>query len=252
MQIAVRLKQVPAKNTPLHLDWNGCAINDERTVFDMNEADAYALEAALALKDEHGADVVAVSLGPERIDKLLREALAKGADRAVHLFEEGRRLLDPFEIALCLSPAVAECDLVLTGLQSDDWAGGQTGVILAELLNRPHASIALGLRVEGPTLRVTRETGGGTVQDVEMELPAVVSIQSGCNKPRYSNMRGMMQARRASIERVATEAASEPEGRPILCSLHMPAASKRTQLLEGDARTMAGDLAAILDRICRD
>src|SRR5438477_9385881 len=140
MKIIVSIKQVPVRDSQLRIDANGRWIQENDLSFEINEPDAYALEEALQLKEKHGGEVIALCAGPARASQTIREALAKGADRAIHIEEEDLRGKDTLAIAqLLVKAAAAESpDLLLTGLQSDDLGFGQTGVVMAELMGLPH------------------------------------------------------------------------------------------------------------------
>ena len=149
MKIIVCIKQVPAKDAPLAISGNW--IKESDIGFEMNEPDSYALEEALRLKEKHGGEVIALSMGPERVKQTIKEALAKGADRGIHIADDKFAQLDPLGAASALAAAVKNenADLILTGLQSDDQGFGQTGVLLAALLDRPHATIIMAIEVSG-------------------------------------------------------------------------------------------------------
>ena len=149
MKIIVAIKQVPARDSQLRISSAGKWIEEDDLSYEINEPDAYALEAGLQLKEKHGGEVVALCAGPSRAASTIKEALAKGADRAIHI-EEEMGAFDPLSAAQLLAAAVKgeHADLILTGLQSDDLGYGQTGVILAELLGMPHATIVM--QVERP------------------------------------------------------------------------------------------------------
>ena len=209
MKIVVAVKQVPERDAVVRVAADGRSVDDSDFAWTMNEPDAYALEEALQLKERAGAaglgesEVVVLCAGPERVQSTLREALAKGADRAVHVVvaEEGEDSLrhrDSLDVARLLAHAVKgeAPDLVLTGLQSDDLGAGQTGVVMAELLGVPHATLVLSVElVDGgggsPQIRVKRELEDGWFQHVEMPLPALLTIQSGGNKLRYATLMGI-------------------------------------------------------------
>src|SRR5579862_7929555 len=148
MKIVVCIKQVPAKDAPLVIA-DGTWIRETDIGFEMNEPDSYALEEALRLKEKHGGEVVVVSMGPERVKQTIKEALAKGAERGIHISDAEFFKLDPLGSARSIAAAIQKenFDLVLTGLQSDDQGFGQTGVLLAELLGRPHATIIMAIEV---------------------------------------------------------------------------------------------------------
>ena len=166
MKTIVAIKQVPSRDSQLRLNATGKWIDDEDLTFEINEPDAYALEEALQLKEKLGAgEVIALCLGPERAGSTLREALAKGADRAIHIVCDQPETLDPLAIAKLLAAAVRTeaPDLLLTGLQSDDLGSGQTGVILAELLGSSHATLREEARRQ--SLKVSRRKSEREVLD---------------------------------------------------------------------------------------
>src|SRR6185312_4190844 len=158
--------------------------------FEINEPDAYALEEALQLKEKHGGEVVALCAGPARAAQTIREALAKGADRAIHVEEENLVMFDTLSLARLLAKAaeIEKPDLILTGLQSDDLGYGQTGVVVAELLGLPHATIIMQVEAKDGRIRVKRELEDGWFQHVELPLPAVLTILSGITKLRYATL----------------------------------------------------------------
>src|ERR1700740_1773086 len=145
MKIIVCIKQGPAKDAPLAIAGNW--IKESDIGFEMNEPDSFALEEALRLKEKHGGEVVALSMDPERVKQTIKEALAKGADRGIHIADDQFAQLDPLGSAKSIAAAIKaeNFDLILTGLQSDDLGFGQTGVLLAELLGRPHATIIMAI-----------------------------------------------------------------------------------------------------------
>src|ERR1700756_2006533 len=163
MKIIVAIKQVPTRDSPLHPAALGKWIDEADLSFEINEPDAYALEEALQLKEKHGGEVVVLCAGPEGAAQTIREALAKGADRAIHI-ETGKAgavvaNMDPLVLARVIASALEseKPDLILTGLQSDDLGYGQTGVIMAEVMGLPHATIIMNIEPAGNTIRVKRE-----------------------------------------------------------------------------------------------
>ena len=244
MKIIVAIKQVPARDSQFRVDAEGRWIDECDLTFEINEPDAYALEEALQLKEKHGGEVIALSLGPERAASALREALAKGADRAIHV-EENPAALDTLAVARLLAAAIApeQPDLVLTGLQSDDLGYGQTGVVLAELLGLPHATIIMQVEIDGRRLRVKRELEDGWFQHVSMPLPAVLTIQSGINKLRYATLMGIKKAKSKEIRRLtAADLGGCPPAVAVLESVSLPRRTKQSQIFQGDARTAAAQL----------
>ena len=245
MKIVVAIKQVPARDSQLRIAASGRWIQEDDFTFEINEPDAYALEAGLQLKEKHTGEVVVMCLGPARASQTIREALAKGADRAIHLEEEDLTGLDPLAAARLMAAALkAEApDLVLTGLQSDDLGYGQTGPILAELLGLPHATIIMEVEKQDSGIRVKRELEDGWFQHVEMPLPALLSIQSGISKLRYATLMGIKKAKTKEVKRMTAAdlgGASEPS--ITIDRVYLPERTKRTQLFEGNPQEAAAKL----------
>lgn len=250
MKIAVAIKQAPLRDSLLRVaasgPWAGKWIDESDLSFEINEPDAYALEEALQLKEKHGGEVIAVCAGPERAAQTIREALAKGADRALHIEENHLPALDTLGVAQLLAAAVAaeKPDLVLTGLQSDDLGAGQTGVVMAELLGVPHATIIMHVDVDGNALRVKRELEDGWFQNIGLPLPAVLTIQSGINKLRYATLMGIKRAKTKEIKRLTAADLSVAGSAPtaVIEKVYPPAKTKQAQIFEGDARSAAAKL----------
>jgi electron transfer flavoprotein beta subunit len=224
---------------------SGRWIQEADLSFEINEPDAYALEEALQLKEKHGGEVIALCAGPARAAQTIREALAKGADRAIHIEEENLNTLDTLGVAKLLAGAVKaeNPDLILTGLQSDDLGYGQTGVVLAELMGIPSSTIIMQVEVNGSSIRVKRELEDGWFQHIVMPLPAVLTIQSGINKLRYATLMGIKKAKLKEIKKVTLAelgAAAAPTA--TIEKIYVPHKSKQTQIFEGDAKTAAAKL----------
>src|SRR3954454_13068899 len=222
MKIAVCIKQVPTRDWQPRLDEAKTWIREQDATFEMNEPDAYALEEALRLKEKLGGEVVACSAGPARVAQVLREALARGADRAIHVQDDGLAAGDAFVVSAALAAAMKDeaFDIVLTGLQSDDQGFAQTGVILAERLGFSHATIIMEVQAEGSSLRVKRELEGGWFQCVTLPMPAVLTIQSGINQLRYATLKGIMAAKKKEIRKAA--ASASPQAGQRIASLYFP------------------------------
>ncbi|HTH54373.1 MAG TPA: electron transfer flavoprotein subunit beta/FixA family protein [Edaphobacter sp.] len=241
MKIVVAIKQVPERDAPIHIASNGKWIEDGDLNYTINEPDAYALEEALQLKEKTGTgEVVVVSAGPERVQSTLREALAKGADRAIHVEAVDLSSRDTLGVAQVLADAIkAESpDLILTGLQSDDLGLGQTGVVLAELLGIPHATIIMQVEPVDGGLKVKRELEDGWFQHVEMPLPALLTIQSGGNKLRYATLMGI---KKAKTKEMKTVTASPAAGTPAIAleRVYLPEKQKKTEMLTGSPAEVA-------------
>jgi len=246
MKIVVAIKQVPARDSQLRIAPSGKWIEDADLSYEINEPDAYALEAGLQLKEKHGGEVIALCAGPPGAAQTIRETLAKGADRAIHIEEENLREFDPLAAAKLLSAAAKteSPDLILTGLQSDDLGYGQTGVIMAELLGVPHATIIMEVEKRDGSIRVKRELENGWFQHVEMPLPALLTIQSGISKLRYATLMGIKKARTKEIKRLSAAdlGVSAANPRVALERIYLPERTKRTQLFEGSPKEAAAQL----------
>ena len=248
MKIIVCVKQVAAHDAPLRLNAAGTWIQEADLSFAINEPDLYALEEALRLKEKHGGEVVVCCLGPARALSAIKEALAKGADRALHLDDPAFEALDAYGVAHALARAIQKetPELVLTGLQSDDHGFAQTGVLLAELLGFPHSTIIMEIQVEGAVLKVKRELEGGWFQWIEMPLPALLTIQSGINKPRYATLKGIMAAKNKPLQKFTlADLGLSPEDlapRQRISRVYVPAKKGQTEFFEGNPKEIAARL----------
>jgi electron transfer flavoprotein beta subunit len=245
MKIIVAIKQVPLRDSPLHVASSGKWIDEANLSFEINEPDAFALEEALQLKEKNGGEVVILCAGPERAAQTIREALAKGADRAIHIETGDLGSLDTLGVAKLLVAAVApeRPDLILTGLQSDDLGSGQTGVVMAELLGVPHSTIIMQAEASERGIRVKRELENGWFQHIEMPLPAVLTIQSGSNKLRYATLMGIKKAKTKEVRRVTpAELGGVAAAAAVIEKVYLPQKSKQTQIFKGDAQTVAAQL----------
>src|SRR3954449_3567262 len=247
MKIAVCIKQVPTREWQPRLDDSKTWIREADASWEMNEPDAYALEESLRLREKHGGEVVVCSAGPTRVQQVIREALARGADRALHVEDAALATADAFIVADSLAAAMADerFDLVLTGLQSDDQGHAQMGVVLAERLGVPHSTIIMEVEVaaggeQGGSVRVKRELEGGWFQWITLPLPAVLTIQSGINQLRYATLKGIMAAKKKEIRKVAMPAGLT--GKQKIASLYVPEKGKKTQLIAGSPAEAAKEL----------
>ncbi|HEX6975489.1 MAG TPA: electron transfer flavoprotein subunit beta/FixA family protein, partial [Vicinamibacterales bacterium] len=228
MKIAVCIKQVVTREWQLRVNEAKTWIRDQDASFELNEPDAYALEEALRLKEKHGGEVVVCSAGPARASQVIREALARGADRAIHVEADSLASADAFTVAEALASAIRDeqFDLVLTGLQSDDQGFGQVGVVLAEKLGMPHATIIMEVQAQDASggsaqgsLRVKRELEGGWFQWVGLPMPALLTIQSGINQLRYATLKGIMAAKKKEIRKVTPAALGQPAMKMLSISM---------------------------------
>jgi len=248
MKIVVCLKQVPARDSLLRLNPAGTWIQETDISFEVNEPDIYALEEALRLKESQGGEVVVCSLGPARAQQAIKEALAKGADRAMHLDDPAFAGLDSFGMARAIAKALEaeKPDLIVTGLQSDDFGAAQTGVILAELMGLPHSTIIMAIEVQGAAIKVKRELEGGFFQFIEMPLPALLTIQSGINKPRYSTLKGIMAAKNKPLKKLSMADLGLSVGdlapKQKITRIYVPQKRANTEFFEGGGKEIAAKL----------
>ena len=258
MIIAVCIKQVVTREWHVRLNDAKTWVRDQDASWELNEPDAYALEEALRLREKHGGEVIAVSAGPARVAQVLREALARGADRAIHVQGDHLATADGFGAADALAEALKSenVDLVLTGLQSDDQGFAQVGVVLAERLGFVHSTIIMEVQINDPStgsgqaaLRVKRELEAGWFQWVAMPLPAVLTIQSGINQLRYATLKGIMAAKKKEI-RVVTPATAAT-ARQRITSIYVPEKSKQTRMIAGSAAEAAKELVRALKEDAR-
>jgi electron transfer flavoprotein beta subunit len=242
LKIAVCIKQVPTREWQPRLNDQKTWIREQDLSYEMNEPDAYALEEALRLREKHSGEVVVCSAGPARVQTVIREALARGADRAIHVQDDSLGAADAFVIADALAAAMKDenFDLVLTGLQSDDQGHGQTGVILAERLGIPSSTIIMDVQIENNALRVKRELEGGWFQWIAMPLPALLTIQSGINQLRYATLKGIMAAKKKEIRKASLPDGLQPSQQIV--SLAVPTRSKQTQMITGSPADAAKEL----------
>jgi electron transfer flavoprotein beta subunit len=239
------MKQVPQKDAPLKLNERSTWIREDVS-YEVNEPDAYALEEALRQKEKHGGEVVVITAGPGRAQQVLREALAKGADRAIHLEDPAFATLDASNTARALASAIQHesFDLIFTGLQSDDYGYAQTGVVLAELLAWPHATIIMQIEKTDAGIRVKRELEAGYFQFVNLPLPAVLTIQSGINKLRYATLIGIKQAKNKPLRKLTLAEVQPAIGANLqkIERLYVPQKTKNTEFLEGPPAEIAKKL----------
>jgi electron transfer flavoprotein beta subunit len=247
MKIIVLTKQVANRDAVLRINKDATWIEESDISYETNESDGYALEEALRLKEKKGAgEVIVVSLGPQRAKTSIKDALARGADRAIHIVYDDVNHLSAFKIAKILAEAIKDekPDLIMTGLQSDDSGYGQTGVILAELLGLPSASIVIGIDASGDDFRVKRELESGWYQWFTYQLPALLTIQSGISQIRYASLKGIMAAKKKEIKEITppAEALDQPTRQKIE-KIYFPLKTKQTQMLGGgDAKKGAAEL----------
>ncbi|MDP6755369.1 MAG: electron transfer flavoprotein subunit beta/FixA family protein [Candidatus Marinimicrobia bacterium] len=250
MKIAVLIKQVPGSDSAFRPSADELWIDDTQVQYEMNESDAFALEEALLIKENHGSgEVIVVCMGPaERAPRVIREALAKGADRAIHIVEESLFETDPHQIAhiLCESIKSESFDLVLSGLQSVDLGMGQTGILLGAMLGMSTATLAMAVEIKGDKIRVKRELESGWFQWVTLPLPACISIQSGINTPRYPSLKGIMGAKKKEIKTINKTDLNLKESLQKVTRIYNLETDKQTEFIEGEPDVQVDRLMDIL------
>ncbi len=246
MKIIVLMKQVANKDAILRINKDQTWIEESDLSYEVNESDGYALEEALRLKEKHEGEVVVCSMGAQRVKSVIKDALARGADRALHIVVGEELRPSPFVAASIIAEAVRDenADLILSGLQSDDNGFAQTGVILAELLKLPHATIVIEVDASGENLRVKRELESGWYQWYSMPLPALLTIQSGISQIRYATLKGIMAAKKKEIKEITPTVDTNGASHQHVNKIYFPQKQKQTQFLgDGDAKAGAAQLA---------
>lgn len=247
LNIVVCLKQIPNPDLQFQIAPDGKDIRRDALNYKINGADEYALEEAVRLKEKHGGRVVALSLGPKRVDQVLREALAKGADEAVRIAAEDSGTYDVGTVARLLAATVRTLphDLVLTGVQSDDQVSSATGGLIAGLAGLPHASVVTRVEVKDRILEVATELEGGLQRVYTVPLPALLTIQFGANTPRYAPLPAIMKAARQPIREIAPASIPLPYTFGVR-GLSPPIAKGHAEIVTGSVEDQAKKFAQLL------
>ena len=249
MKVFTCLKEVASRETRFQINDEENWIKSEDLTHEINECDEYSIEEALRIKEAHGGEAVILNIGTVGNEKSIRKGLAMGCDRAIQVVDPERRANSPHAAARVLAEVLKQesFDLILAGTQSDDMAYAQTGVILAELLDLPHATIVMEVEAqpEKGSIKVLREMESGSFQWVELPLPAVLAIQAGSSQIRYPSLKGIMQARKKEIRRVEIDELNiswSEIPRIDVRRLYVPQAASHAEMLEGDATTVVATL----------
>jgi electron transfer flavoprotein beta subunit len=242
VKILCCIKPVPDPSTRIAINESKTWIKTQDLGFVASEADNYALEEGLRLREKHGGEAVVVSLGGEEAAKVLRAGLAMGADRAIQIADERFRARDEFGIASALAAAIqkdGDADLVLAGVQSDDFGTGATGVMVGEFLKCAHATVAIAVDADPSqrTVQVKRELEGGVIETVELPFPAVVTVQYGANQPRYASLKGIMAAKKKPFQVWSAQdlgvPAQDAESSFEIKELALPEKKSRVEIFSG-------------------
>ena len=250
MKICVLMKQVPDKDSAIKISMDNLSIDQNIVSFTTNESDSYALEEALQIKEKLGGEVVVLTFGKESSLQVVKDALAKGADRAIYVNNAGMENFDILSIGKVLSSIMKEekFNLILSGLQSDDNGNAQLGLILAEFLDMSHASLVMGTEIDNKeSIKVKRELESGWFQWSSLDCPASISIQSGINTPRYASLKGIMTMKKKTIDKYSKDNLDCSNITPTinLESMYTPEKSKTTEVIEGSPSEIAEKLIDI-------
>ena len=253
MKIVVLVKQVLDKDSNINLAADGSLLNREDLALSTNECDSYALEEALQIKEKKGGEVIVLSVGNDSVLSVIKDGLAKGADKGLHIKTDNEEDLDALQLAKLIASALRDenIDIVLSGLQSDDKGYGQTGVLIAEILGLSHASLVIGTEVTSDSvIKVKRELESGWFQWVDLSLPTSMTIQSGINKPRYSSLRGIMMMKKKPIETKTIEQLEfNATQKTKIIKMYIPEKSKETVFIEGTSDEIVNQL---MDKFVND
>lgn len=243
MRTVVCVKQVRTLGDEVEFTGDGRDVDPDYVDLALNEWDAYATEAALRLREEHGGEVVVVTCGAKESEAALRRCLAMGADRAVRV--EGVDGHDPIRVAHALAGVVRDegPDLVLCGVQSSDSVQAATGTALAELVGLPRVAVVTQLELARGGATVHRELEGGLLDVVDVELPAVLTIQTGVNQPRYANLRAIKQAEQVEV---AVRDAGDAPAASRVRRMFVPPRGEGAEMLGTDAAEVARRIAEIV------
>lgn len=246
------VKQVPDSSDTLAIDeQTGRMVFTPSTVFRMNRYDEFALEEAILFKEKFsGTSIHALSFGPERAGATVCRALEMGADHGVHLVFTSEIYVSPFITAWVIASYARkrDFDLIITGVMAEDDMASQTGQLIAALLDMPYATsvISTEFQPEGGTVIADREIEGGRRLSVRLEMPAILTIQSGINTPRYPSLSNVMRARTQPLEVIKIEESDLPEQRETCFGLCLPDSGSLGTFISGSPREKAGKLLHIL------
>jgi electron transfer flavoprotein beta subunit len=252
MKIVVCVKQVPDTETRVRIAPDGKGIVEADVNWIVSPYDEFAIEEALRLKEAAGGEVVLVSAGPERVQAALRSGLAMGADSAVHLKDPLLDAADTLGTARALAAVIrtlAPFDLVLMGQQGVGGDNSQMPGLVAEMLDVPQVTVAVKIEVRDAKAVVEREIEGGR-ETWETPLPAVISAQKGLNEPRYASLKGIMAAKKKTIQTMDAASlgldAASLSPRVVVTGMELPPARPPVKMIEGDPQTQAKELIRLL------
>ena len=252
MNIAVCVKRIPkTAEADIFIEKDGKNIRKDHLVFALNDWDGYAVREAVLLKEKHGGEVTVFTIGPEESKEVLTRCLAMGADRALRIEEPSAS--DAHLIAKTLSQAIKgqSFDLILTGVQAEDDGWGQVGVSLAQMLGLPHAAIVTHIEIDEGKAKVRRELEGGIEEALEVKLPAILTIQTGINEPKYVSLAAILEAEDKEIKDVGMEEIGLSPKEPLnatIDQIFFPPTGKMAEILKGNPEEVATQLTEILKK----
>ncbi len=246
MKIVVCLKQVPDMESKFKIV-DDKKVDESQIAFKINDFDNYAVEAALQLKEKLGGEVVIVSAGPDGAAKDIRQAFAMGADWGIHITDPAVYEGDSFVIASALAKAIEKIggvDLVMTGVQSEDLQAAVTGVMIADLLNMPHCTNVVKIdTADGKSFTLNRELEGGLNEVMELSGPAVLTIQSGINEPRYPTLPGIMKAKKKQLDaKSAADLGVSASPKTSFIKMFVPVSDSKAEIIQGAPAEAAAKL----------
>lgn len=258
MDVIVCIKRVPeVAEVDLQVDPTGKRIKEGDLVFSLNDWDNYAVEEAVRIKEKHGGKVTAITVGPEESEDVLRRALALGADEAVRVTDTATEGSDAYAIARVLAAVIKDIpyDVILTGVQANDDGYAQVGVTLAELLNIPHATLVTAMEIEEKRAKVHRELEGGMEEVLESSFPALFTIQSGINEPRYVSIMGIRKVAQKEIKvldlataGLSPEDVGEEGSMSFIERIFSPPVGERAQIFTGSPDDVAAQVTDIFEK----
>lgn len=251
MDIIVCIKRVPqTAEAEVKIDSTGKDIEKDRLTFDINESDTYAIEEAVLLKEKFGGTITVISLGYPDTEDTLRIALAKGTDVAIRIKAEDFDELDGYKTAQLLKAVIKDIhfDVIFTGCISTDDAYSQVGSTLAEFLDIPHATLVTDIEFEGNIAHVHRELEGGLLEHLEISIPALFTIQTGINVPRYASLIAIRRAARKEINLLGQDEISKDELllNTLIEELFIPPVTKQVEILTGSPPEVSTKLVGII------
>jgi electron transfer flavoprotein beta subunit len=249
MKILICIKQVPDMESRFKLNAAGTWYSDQDLAWRMNEYDEYAVEQAVQLRDQLGeAEVVVLSVGPDRVKETMKKALAMGADRGVHIQDDESYAKDPFQIASIIAAyaGTQDFDVIFTGMQSQDRGSAQVGVLLAGMLGLPAVTTIVGFEYDGSKALVRRELEGGLKSLVKLAFPALLTCQLGLNTPRYPTLPNIMKAKKKELVSLPVAELLNVEALTATAAARFPEKRGGGLVLEGDVGELAVKLVAIL------